>query len=104
MVSTRSLLESDYCDDLGCIVPSADQWRDRIEREIDVLTRAPFFVQEPTALIEVRDEIRRLRSGQGSPDDGSSAVMDNARVVQATLDAAAGELTTPEIEELETLP
>ena len=80
---------------------SADQWRDRIEREIDVLTRAPFFVQEPTALIEVRGEIRRLRTGRGSLDDGSSPIIDNARAIQATLDAAARELTTPEIEELE---
>ena len=58
-------------------------------------------MQEPEALIEVRSEIRRLRSGQGTPDDGSSPVVDNARVLQATLDAAARELTTPEIKELE---
>ena len=80
---------------------SADQWRDRIEREIDVLTRAPFFVQEPRALIEVRGEIRRLRTGRGSLDDGSNPIIDNARAIQATLDEAARELTTVEIEELE---
>ena len=52
-------------------------------------------------LTEVRDEIRRLRTGRESLDDGSSQVIDNARTIQATLDAAARELTTAEIEELE---
>jgi hypothetical protein len=58
---------------------SADQWRDRIEQEVAVLTRAPFFVLEPNALIEVRGEIRRLRCGRASPDDGSCPIIDNAR-------------------------
>jgi hypothetical protein len=60
-------------------------------------------VLEPEALIQVRDEIRQLRRGKESPDDGSNPIIDNARAIQATLDSAARELTTPEIEELERL-
>ena len=33
----------------GCIAGIADQWREQIEREVDVLTREPYFVK-PSAM------------------------------------------------------
>ena len=58
-------------------------------------------MKEPEALIEVQDEVRRLRPGRRSLDDGSNPIIDNASVIQSTLDSAARELTLSEIEELE---
>jgi hypothetical protein len=78
-----------------------ERWQEKLGREIEQLSRAPFFVQHPDALVLVRDELKRIREGRGTDleleeDDDTWAVVDNARRLNAVL-ARAGQ----EIDELE---
>jgi hypothetical protein len=61
-----------------------------IGRDIEQLSRAPFFVLHPEALVAVRDEMRRIRAGRGTDleleeDDDVWAVVDSARRLEARL-------------------
>jgi len=76
-----------------------------IRREIEQLSRAPYLVQDPEALIGVRDELQRIREGRGSDheledDDGTWAIVDNAWRLAAKLIEARQELAERESAEL----
>jgi len=70
-------------------------------------SRAPrAFVQNPEALIGVRDELRRIREARGTDleldeDDDVSANVDNARRLHDTLTSAKAELEERDRAELE---
>src|SRR5262249_47321829 len=85
---------------------SLERWQAEIGREIEQLARAPYFVQEPDALIGVRDELRRIRAGRGTDheleeDDGVWAIVDNAWRLAAKLSEARRRLDERECAELE---
>jgi hypothetical protein len=81
-----------------------DEWLGALEREVDQLSRAPHFVLEPLALVDVRDEMRRIRSGTGTPDvetsNDSRPVVENARVIAERLEDARRVLLVEDHEEL----
>jgi hypothetical protein len=83
-----------------------DQWQDEIGRGIEQLRRAPFFVLNSEALVEVRDELRRIREGRGrdhelEEDDDAWAVIDNASRLDAKLRDARQDLDERGLAELE---
>jgi hypothetical protein len=43
-----------------------DEWEEVIGREIEQLSRAPFFVLHPEALVAARGELQRIREGRGT--------------------------------------
>ena len=45
---------------------SLEHWQAEIGREIEQLSRAPFFVLNPDALVAVRDELQRIREARGT--------------------------------------
>jgi hypothetical protein len=64
------------------------EWEEALGWEIDHLSRAPFFVLHPEALVAVRDELQRIRPGRGTDlkleeDDDIWAVVDIARRLDA---------------------
>jgi hypothetical protein len=69
--------------------------------EIDTLARAPYFVHDPAALRDVRDEMLRIRLGKGSKDKPLDPVIDNARALATTLESAGRELSHIEVEDVE---
>ena len=76
-----------------------------IGREVEQLSRAPYFVQDPEALLGVRDELTRIREGRGTDhelekDDDTWAVVDNAWRLAAKLSDASRELDERELAEL----
>jgi len=82
-----------------------EEWEATIGREIEQLSRAPYLVQDPEALIGVRDELQRIREGRGSDheledDDGTWAIVDNAWRLAAKLIEARQELAERESAEL----
>ena len=83
------------------------EWEAAIGREIEQLSRAPFFVQDPEALlVGVRDELQRIRRGCGTDheleqDDDTWAVVDNAWRLAAKLTEARQELDGRDCAELE---
>jgi hypothetical protein len=83
-----------------------DEWETELGRQIEQLSRAPYFVQNPSALVAVRNELQRVREGQGSDleleeDDDRWAVVDNAWRLAAQLADAGRELDEPDEHELE---
>jgi hypothetical protein len=65
-------------------------WEELIGQEIEELSRATFFVVHPEALVAVRDELQRIRTGRGTDlelesDDDVWAVVGNARRLDAKL-------------------
>jgi hypothetical protein len=77
-----------------------------IGREIEQLSRAPFFVLHPEALVAVRDEVRRIRAGRGTDleleeDDDTWAIVDNARRLNERLVEECRGLDEAESRELE---
>lgn len=104
---------STLAERLGCGRPSdygpkmgRNEWEAEIGREIEELSRAVFFVLRPEALVAVRDEMQRIRVGSGTDDqanadDYTSAVVDNARRLNARLAEMCrglGEAATSELE------
>jgi hypothetical protein len=84
---------------------SLEQHEIVIGREIDLLSRAPFFVLHPEALVAVRDELGRIRAGRGADheleeDDDVWAVVDGARRLDAKLADARQDLDEREFAEL----
>jgi hypothetical protein len=82
------------------------QFEVAIGREIEQLSRAPFFVLHPEALLTVRDELRRIRAGRGTDheleeDDDVWAVVDNARRIDAQLAEMRASLDDAGCEQLE---
>jgi hypothetical protein len=81
-----------------------DEWLGALDRHVDQLSRAPHFVLEPPALVDVRDEMRRIRSGNGTPDGAASndnrPVIENARVIAEQLEDARHVLLVEDHEEL----
>ena len=82
------------------------EWEAAIGREIEQLSRAPLFVQDPQALIGVRDELQRIRRGRGTDheleeDDDRWAIVDNAWRLAAKLAEARQELDGRDCAELE---
>jgi hypothetical protein len=83
-----------------------DRWQDTLGREIEQLSRAPFFVLNPEALVLVRDELKRKGEGRGTDleleeDDDTWAVVDNARHLTAMLAQARREIDEREPMELD---
>jgi hypothetical protein len=77
-----------------------------MEQEIQQLSRAPFFVLSPDALIEVGDELQRTRLGSGRDheleEDGEEwAVIDNARHLDTKLAEARRQLDEREFADVE---
>jgi hypothetical protein len=75
--------------------PRAVAGRDRAL--IEQLARAPFFVLNPEALIDVRDERRRMREGRGADlelEEGNHvyAAVDNAQRIETNLSESRGRL------------
>ena len=88
------------------IAAPIEQWQATIERQIEQLSRAPFFVLNPGALIEVRHEVRRIREGRGTDveleeDDDVHVVVDNARRLDTKLSGARRGLGKRERTELD---
>jgi hypothetical protein len=74
-----------------------ERWQHKLGRAIEQLSRAPFFVLHPDALVLVRDELKRIRDGRGTDleleeDDDTWAVVDNARHLNAMLAQARREI------------
>jgi hypothetical protein len=74
-----------------------EQWQQVIGREIEQLSRAPFFVLNPGALVAVRDELHVIQNGCGrdhelEQDDDTWAVVDNAWRLHAKVREADREL------------
>jgi hypothetical protein len=82
-------------------IPNFETWTKRLSGEIETLARAPYFVVNPPALRQVRDELHRIRVGHGSPGNGSDPIVDNARALAATVDHAGAELSPIQLEHLE---
>jgi hypothetical protein len=83
-----------------------ERWFLEIEREVEQLSRAPFFVLNPEALLDVGDELRRIRSGSGrdhelEEDDYDWAIIDNARHLDAKLAEARRQLDEREFADVE---
>jgi hypothetical protein len=81
-------------------------WQDKLGREIEQLSSAPFFVQHPAALVSVRDELKRISQGRGTDleleeDDDIWAVVDNACRLNAMLAEARRGLDERERVELD---
>jgi hypothetical protein len=92
---------SDYGPQMGRNEREAE-----IGREIEQLSRAPFFVLRPDALVAVRDEFLRIRAGSGTDveagaDDYTSAVVDNARRLNERLAEGCRGLDEARSKELE---
>jgi hypothetical protein len=92
---------SDYGPQMGL-----NEWEHEIGREIEQLSRAPFFVLRPDALVAVRDELECIRAGSGADleagaDDYSSALVDNACRLNARLAEIGGGLDEAGSKELE---
>ena len=85
---------------------TVEYWQDRLGREIEQLSCAPFFVQHPEALVLVRDELKRIGEGRGTDleleeDDDIWAVVDHACRLNATLAEARQGLDERERVELD---
>ena len=83
-----------------------ERWQDKLGREIERLSRAPFFVQHPDALVLVRDELKRISKGRATDleleeDDDTWTVVDNARRLNAILVEARREIDQLERVELD---
>jgi hypothetical protein len=83
-----------------------DEWETELGRQIEQLSRAPCFVQIPLALVDVRNELRRVGEGLGSDlelkeDDDRWAVVDNAWRLAVQLADAGRELDERDDRELE---
>jgi hypothetical protein len=83
-----------------------ERWQDKLGREIERLSCAPFFVQHPDALVLVRDELKRISEGRGTDleleeDDDTWAIVDHARRLDATLAEARREIDERERLELD---
>jgi hypothetical protein len=82
----------------------SEPWEAEIGREIEQLSRAPFFVVNPEALVGVRDELERIRKGRGTDLDENPdmlEIVDNAWGLDAKLAEARPELDEPGQAELE---
>jgi hypothetical protein len=74
-----------------------ERWFLEIEREVEQLSREPFFVLNPDALLELGEELGRIRSGGGrdhelEEDDYEWVIIDNARHLDAKLAEARRQL------------